>query len=608
MKLDERRTRVRFFLACVVALVGAGAHSATADAAAFARCAGHAGRLGFQCGSVLVPLDRSGAGGGTLSLHVRRRPAGGFASKPPLVALAGGPGEGASNFAGMFAEVFDEALADRDLVVVDQRGTGLSGALRCASFETVVEDEDALAAAMRTCVASLSGGVAHYRTLDSVEDLEAVRASLGAERLALFGVSYGTKVALAYAARHPTRVERLVLDSIVNPDGPDEIWRSTFASIPRVLREVCGRECPFTSDPSADVAELVRQLASAPLRGTVVAPDGKRSDQTLSSAELFWLLLQGDFDPRLQASMPGAVAAAAKGDGAQLLRLLEDVIARTQPEQPQLFSTPLFYATTCSDHALPWGATESLEQRVAAARAQVTAIAREHVAPFDAATALKVGIPWMCRHWAAPNATAPSFGALPDVPALVLNGTLDLRTPLSDAQAVASQLPRARLIAVGGMGHSVVLAGPLCAEQATVAFLRGRATARRCLIPRWLRPERPAPRSLDELGGSGRARLATAARLTLRDVLRRLPLSTGTVTSQSYQFRGGGLRAGRYVAKPTRLILYSVEFVPGVTVSGSVRGIVNPFSGAIELARGVLIARAGGTGVRVPIAAAAVKG
>ena len=592
---------MRLLLVSLAAAVGFAAHAGTADAAAFVRCGGDAGKVGFQCGAVKVPLDRAGAVAGEVALHVRRLRAQGFASKPPLLALAGGPGQGASNFATMFAAVFEEALSDRDLVVVDQRGTGRSGALRCASFETVIADEEALADAMRTCVGSLSTGVGHYRTLDSVEDLDAVRAALGAERIALFGVSYGTKVALGYASRHPTRVERLVLDSVVEPDGPDALWRPTFAAMPRGLREVGGRACPYTRSPAADLAAAGERLDAEPLQADLVGPNGKRASEALSSADLFSLLLTGDFDPWVRAGIPGAVAAAAKGDGAQLLRLLDDIKRFTPNEQPQEFSWPLFYATTCTDSALPWGATETVEQRLASLHAEVEALPVESFAPFGAATALEVGIPSLCLHWAGPAAPPPRLGAVPDVPALVLNGTLDLRTPLADAQALASRLPHARLIEVAGTGHSVVLNGPTCAQRATVAFLNEGATpARPCRTPRFFVPERPAPRSLAAVGGTGRARISAAAQLTLRDVLRRLPLSTGALTGRSFTLRGGGLRGGRYLARPSLLVLHGVEFVPGVTVSGTITGDVDPF-GAVERARGTLVVRAGTTTVRVSI-------
>ena len=600
MNPEHRRPslRLRLTLAGLVA-VAAAVYAGPAAALTFARCEGALGQAGVQCGTVAVPLDRTGATPGTLSLHVERVPARGFASQPPLLALAGGPGQGASNFTRTFAGLFHPALASRDLLVVDQRGTGRSGALRCASFENATE----LAPAMQACVASLGSQVAHYRTADSTDDLDAVRAAVGAGRLALCGVSYGTKVALAYASRYPSRVDRLVLDSVVQPDGPDAFWRSSFTAVPRVLREVCGRDCRFTGNPGADVAALTRRLAAGPLESTYVMPNGRRSPVSLSGPDVFGLLLAGDFDPWLRAALPAAIASAAKGDGAQLVRLFGDTGSGEAPAE--VFSTPLYYATTCSDAPLPWAAAETPEQRVEALRAQVAAAPAEQFAPFDRETALQVSIPWNCRYWAAPTGRSPSFAALPDVPALLLNGTLDLRTPLADAQAVAARLPRARLVAVGGTGHSVLTSGPDCAQAAALAFLAGRAVpSARCAFPPLLLPERPAPRSLRAVGGAARARLATAARLTLDDVIRRLPNAWGGGTRRSFDLRGGGLRGGHYRARPKRLVLDHVVFVPGVTVSGTIRGSVDPDLAVVDHPRGTLVVRSGGRSVRVRIAAA----
>ena len=99
---------------------------------------------------------------------------------------------------------------------------------------------------------------------------------LGARKLALFGVSYGTRTATAYALRHPTRVDRLVLDSVVEPDGPDALYRNTFAGIPRVLSELCGRTCARLGlDPAADIRGLLRALRPRPARR---AGGGLRAD------------------------------------------------------------------------------------------------------------------------------------------------------------------------------------------------------------------------------------------------------------------------------------------------------------------------------------------
>jgi pimeloyl-ACP methyl ester carboxylesterase len=193
--------------------------AAPADAALrFRRCGGY----GFACARLSVPIDRTGAVPGRVSLlveRVRARRRGG-ATRPPLFVLAGGPGQSATeSFGGDALGVLYPAYRSRDLIVFDQRGTGRSGLLRCRRLErsNLLRAGPAAAA----CAQSLGVRRAFYTSRDSADDIEAIRATIGAERIALFGTSYGTKVALGYAQRYPDRVDRLVLDSVVEIDGPD---------------------------------------------------------------------------------------------------------------------------------------------------------------------------------------------------------------------------------------------------------------------------------------------------------------------------------------------------------------------------------------------------
>jgi pimeloyl-ACP methyl ester carboxylesterase len=165
----------------------------------FERCGGY----GFACARLSVPLDRSGAVPGHVSLLVKRvaaRQRGG-ATLPPLVVLAGGPGQSATDaFGGQSLDLLYAAYAKRDLIVFDQRGTGRSGLLRCPRLERVNLLRAGPAAG--ECARSLGSRRAFYTSRDSTDDLDAIRRRLGAQRLALFGTSYGTRVALAYAKRY----------------------------------------------------------------------------------------------------------------------------------------------------------------------------------------------------------------------------------------------------------------------------------------------------------------------------------------------------------------------------------------------------------------------
>ena len=250
-----------------VLLMPPGAHAALR----FKECGGY----GFGCARLSVPLDRSGTVGGRVSLFVKRMRAQRRPRRGATFVLAGGPGQSATDaFDGDVLGQLSVAYRRRDLIVYDQRGTGRSGLLRCRGLERSSLLDPGPAAP--GCANRLGAARAFYSTSDSVEDMEAIRQRLGLGKIAIFGTSYGTKVALAYAARYPANVERLVLDSVVTGDGPDPLYRSSFEAAPRALRALCRTGCrAVTPDPVADLRTLLARLAVAPLRGRLVSSSGR---------------------------------------------------------------------------------------------------------------------------------------------------------------------------------------------------------------------------------------------------------------------------------------------------------------------------------------------
>jgi pimeloyl-ACP methyl ester carboxylesterase len=205
---------------------------------------------GFSCASVAVPLDRTAAVPGTISLSVARKLAGPSPSHDAVLALAGGPGQAALPLSKFIAEAIAPALPTRDLIVFDQRGTGRSDPLNCPIFGDLRALEGVSTSAYGTfveeCAQEIGAARGGYTTEESVEDIEAIRRAYGYEKLVLYGTSYGTKVALEYAERYPQHVEALVLDS-----GPKR-------SRPRALRR--SRRC------STSCARMARAPGSRPIR------------------------------------------------------------------------------------------------------------------------------------------------------------------------------------------------------------------------------------------------------------------------------------------------------------------------------------------------------
>ena len=165
----------------------------------------------------------------------------------------------------------------------------------------------------RRCAAALGPrrGLLHDRR--HVEDMEAIRRELGVERIAIYGTSYGTKVALAYALRYPAHVERLVLDSVVEADGPDPLYRDTFAATPRALRALCRRLLPVLHARSGGRSRAARGAparAAACAAGSWTSRAAIRRSSSRRGPTCSACCSPGTSIPRCGPAFPGAVRSA----------------------------------------------------------------------------------------------------------------------------------------------------------------------------------------------------------------------------------------------------------------------------------------------------------
>src|SRR4051812_20949278 len=234
-----KRTALRAILPALLALLAL-PHAAQA-ALKWGSCVDF---RGVRCATLKVPLDRSGADPGTIPLRIAKI---GRSKGPTLMYLSGGPGgAGVSEMLGVVPSV---PGLDRHfrLIGYDQRGTGRSGLLRCPRLEKDRHLRNTAAA--EECANTLGVARHHYTTADSVEDMEAIRRQLGVGKLTLFGISYGTELAIAYARAHPDHVKRLILDSTVDADDRDPFETVNFRAMGPTLRALCPGKC---KDVSAD--------------------------------------------------------------------------------------------------------------------------------------------------------------------------------------------------------------------------------------------------------------------------------------------------------------------------------------------------------------------
>jgi pimeloyl-ACP methyl ester carboxylesterase len=573
--------------AAVVAIAAVGLVAA-APAAARAACP-----RGAQCGAVTVPLDHSGAVAGTLQVAYAKVPATGT-RVGTLMFLSGGPGQAALPLTSSIVSLLEPVRSSYDIVLVDQRGTGESGAVSCSVRS---------AKGVEVCADELGPRRALWSTAETAMDLEDVRRALAVDRLTLFGVSYGAKVAGEYARRYPASTAALVLDSPAPVDGLDGYDQLRRLGTPRVLKEVCypGPCSATVGDPDVALRRAAARLRKGAVRGTAVSARGRVRSERVTESALYSAVAASDLSPRLRAGLPAAIASLARGDAAPLLHLA--ALEGDAGDAGDVNEARLL-ATSCLEGRLPWASDSPVASREAALKAFA---ADRSFAPFSAETVLLSSPTALCATWPATPAppSVPYMG--PDVPVLILSGRADLRTPLEDARRTAAQYPRSVVLAVPGVGHSVLSSDVSgCALRGMVAFLRGSAVAKCSKTSRLARlqnlsaPYAPATlAALRPTGAPGIAgRVFSAVRLTLAGVSYDTASVIGPVTLP-------GLRAGTVRVGKSTLTLRGAEWIRGVRVSGTIkqRGastltVTGPAPGTLTYSRGRVTGTLGGTAIR----------
>ena len=573
---------------------------------------------GVQCGTVTVPIDRTGVIPGTLQLHVEVLPAAGIA-RGVMFLIAGGPGQGS-------AGAFDLAAASNvqlmqfmfpgyTLVAFDNRGTGKSALIDCPALQkssiATVEQDAALA---RECADIIGPKRQFFATRDHAEDIESVRTALGFGAIGLYGVSYGTKLALAYALAHPSSVERIALDSVVVPTYPDPFDRNVLREMPSTLRAFCaGGLCKgATRDYGADVVKLANRLEAHPVTGKIIAPNGKLRTLHMNGEDVISLIIDADLSPGLAAEAPAAVHAALAGDARPLLRL-HDLDLRTNATSAEDLSFGLYAATNCADGHFPWSPDTPPSARGAILAAAVASAPPGSFGQFGN-WAARIGNAYFCEQWPTPAGNTPlGPGPLPNVPVLALNGGFDLRTPVANAQAVIAQFPKGQLVTVPGVGHSVSTADfSGCAPNVFRRWILGtleafkQASCNR--VPPLAKvvagfPKRPVK--------TAAATLAAVSRTVREAQASWLQLIFSTVTFTPRGLYGGSLVATkqglgftlkRYSVAPGVLVSGKITFVdvgPPITYKGSVTVSGSAaVAGTLKFTKNSVSGRLGGRPVR----------
>lgn len=427
-----------------------------------------------ELGRFEVAEDHDRPDGRTIELAFVRFPATGPDPGSPIVYLAGGPGgSGIEIGRGPRGELFQALRGAGDVVLLDQRGTGLSRpVLGCPNMAVMLADEartpESSLARLRAVAADCaerwrSEGVdlSAWDTEASADDLEALRRALGAERLRLVGMSYGTHLALATIRRHGEWIERAVLAGIEGMDDTLKLPSRVQANLERVGELVAAD--PGWGERIPDLAGLVSRRAGRLDRSPVTvalpseaAGDGRPRLVRLSGLDV--RQLAGDLASRRRSipEIPALFGPAAVDDFTPLAR-----VARSALRSARLSAMAL--AMDCASGVSP----ERLE--MARREAPMTAVGTALDFPFpDFCDA--VGVPDLGAAFRAPVRS--------EVPVLFLSGTLDGRTPAANAEEVLAGFPRGVHVVVENTGHDhELLMGSPQIVATIVGFLMGETPA-----------------------------------------------------------------------------------------------------------------------------------
>ena len=440
----------RHALAAALIVAGA-AGAARADTPATA-CRLRGVEHAAQCGSVTRALDPARPDGTKIEVRYAVLPALARNKKPdPVFFFSGGPGQSAIDLAPSVAAMFPRFSNRRDVVLVDQRGTGQSAPLRCEADDptrSLAEqfDLNRQREGLTACLAKLAalpyGDLRFYTTTIAMADIDAVRAAIGAERINLIGGSYGTRAALEYQRQFPQRVRRAVIDGVAPPDMvlPRSFSADNQAAIDALLAACRADRGCAAREPQLD-ERWHALLASMPRTASVVHPMTGREERLVLTRDVLLGMVRGPlYAPALASALPAAIGQASRGRFESLAALAS---ALGGGRRTSALAAGMHFAVVCAED-MP---------RIAAVGADAPGA--------DFGNGLADLYRDVCPK--LPRAEVPpAFYVVPPAPAatLVMSGGIDPVTPPRHGQRVAHALgAKARHVVVPNAGHGVISLG-----------------------------------------------------------------------------------------------------------------------------------------------------
>jgi pimeloyl-ACP methyl ester carboxylesterase len=408
----------------------------------------HLNSVEARCGSLRVPLDREHPKEGSIDLKVAIVPAlNRRSTAAPLFLLAGGPGQSAMQVYVALSSAFARINRNHAIVLLDQRGTGISSQQSCVYPEDWQEPDDpmpALRKATVDCLAKLGPQVRLYTTSVAVRDLDDVRAVLGFDQIDLYGSSYGTRVAELYMRRYPAHVHAVILDGVTYPqqaigaETPEDAERALNLIVARCLQSPdCAATYPELQD---ELKSLLRQFGPQKVMVTIDDPNSGLPLEIEFNRRIFNVALRLLSYSSMQASLlPALIHEAAHG---KLRPLAAQSVMNMRQITDQL-ANGMQYSVICSEDE-PFFA----------------GVDRAAIAKTYQGTDMVDALHEICRLWPKGPVDTDLHAPLhSDIPTLLLSGEADPVTPPVDAERAADGLTRHRHLILKGEGHGQLPTG-----------------------------------------------------------------------------------------------------------------------------------------------------
>jgi pimeloyl-ACP methyl ester carboxylesterase len=396
----------------------------------------------LKCGFVTVPENSNKPDGKQIQVHYVVLPAvKNVNHEEALLAIAGGPGQSAIDNAAGFDAMLSKVRQQRDILLIDQRGTGRSNLLTCdegAQSPLSFDDDNAdTLAETQKCLAKIDADVTQYGSLNAIKDFEAVRQHLGYKKLHIYGISYGTRMAQLYMRLYPTHLATVTLDGIV---PMQQSVLEIGASIDRGF-DLLFKDCQETTachvqfpELKAEFDQVAASLAKAPVMENVYDPvTGEKTMLTMTRGKFYGSIRMALYQANVRALVPHAIHQAAKHNFQPILGL---------------------YSLTIDNAGMAMGMHASVVCGEDMHR--ITPAMREQAQHSFMGKTMLEGLEATCEVWKVP-AVDDSFSEpiSSDIPTLLLSGEIDPATPPSWGELAMEKLTNAKHFVAPYATHGV---------------------------------------------------------------------------------------------------------------------------------------------------------